>query len=232
VAGSYTVTVTVNGRTSSPFNFTVLPAITSATPDNVRIGQQITITGTGFATNPGENAVTLNGRTVPVLPGSTATTLLVTAVPGLTGTTLDIVVTTRGVASAPFRITLNPAPVIISQTLGGVTYAAVSGIFETRERIVITVSGADPNGDVVSASFVIRDGEGQTLGSFTDVNLGGTVSNQAQFVFKLPFENANHFTAAMSVTVRLKDAAGNTSESVTGTIVNPDIRQFVGPSGQ
>lgn len=227
VAGPYTVRVTVNGRTSSAVNFTVLPAITSATPASVRIGEQITITGTGFSTNMSDNSVTLNGRSVAVQPGSTPGTLLVTAFPGLTGTTLDIVVTTRGAASAPFQIAINPSPVIIDQTIGSTFYPAVSAIFETRTRIVVTISGADPNGDVSAASFVIRDGAGQLLGTFTDITLGGILNNQPQFVFRVPFENANHFTAASFVTVQLKDAAGNTSNSVIAPIVMPDVRQPV-----
>ncbi len=227
VAGTYTVKVTVNGRTSSAVNFTVLPAITSVTPASVRIGEVITITGTGFSTNMAENTVTLNGRSVPVQPGPTPGTLLVTAFPGLTGTTLDIVVTTRGVSSEPFQIEINPSPVILDQTIGSTFYPAVSAIFETRSRIMVTVSGADPNGDVTAASFVIRDGAGQLLGSFTDIDVRGILANQPQFVFRVPFENANHFTAASFVTVHLKDGAGNTSNSVVAPIVMPDVRQPV-----
>jgi hypothetical protein len=227
VGGAYTVTVTVNGRTSNSVGFMVLPAITSATPASVRIGETVTITGTGFSSNMAENAVSLNGTNVPILTGSNSGTLLVTAFPGLTGTTLDIVVTTRGAASAPFQIELNPSPVILDQTIGSTFYQAVSAIFESRTVLAVTVSGADPNGDVSSASFVIRDGAGQLLGSFTDLSVAGVVGNQPQFVFRMPFNNANHFTAASTVTVQLKDAAGNTSNSVLAPIVNPDVRQPV-----
>jgi hypothetical protein len=224
IAGPYTVTVTVNGRTSSGVNFNVVPFITSATPASVRIGEQILVSGTGFSPTLSENVVTLNGNAVPLEPNSTAGTLIVTAAPGLTGTTLDIVVTTRGVASNTVTIELNPAPVIIGQVINGQFHQAVTGIFQRRDLIVVTVSGADPNGDVVSASFRITDGEGQVLGTFSDVDVRSTLANQAQFVFSVPFENANHFTAASSVAVQLRDAAGNTSNSVIGIIVNPDIR--------
>jgi hypothetical protein len=225
VGGQYNVTVTVNGRTSAPATFTVLPFITSVTPESVRIGDQVFITGIGFSTNLAENVVTLNGRTVPLNPASTVSTLVVTAAPGITGTSLDVVVTVRGAPSNTVSVELNPAPVILTQVIGSQTYQAVSGRFERRDLIVVDVSGADPNGDVVRASFVIRDGEGQTLGTFGDVDVRSQLQNQPQFVLRVPFENANHFTAAVSVVVRLEDAAGNTSNSVVGTIVNPDIRQ-------
>jgi hypothetical protein len=227
VAGPYTVSVTVNGRTSNSVPFTVLPAITSATPATVRIGETIRISGTGFSSNMGENTVSLNGTVVPILSGSSSSTLLVTAFPGLSGTTLDIVVTTRGAVSAPFRIAISQVPVILEQTIGTTVYPAVYAIFETRTLIAVTVSGADPNGDVVSASFIIRDGANQVLGSFSNVNVSGILGGQVRFVFRTPFENANHFTAASTVTVQLKDSMGNVSDSVVGAIINPDVRQQV-----
>jgi hypothetical protein len=225
VGGQYNVTVAVNGRTSAPVTFTVTPFITSVTPESVRIGDQLFITGLGFSPNLAENVVTLNGRTVPLDAGSTVSTLVVTAAPGISGTSLAVVVTVRGAPSNTVSVELNPAPVILTQVIGGRTYQGVSGRFERRDLIVVDVSGADPNGDVVLASFVIRDGEGQVLGTFNNVDVRSQLANQSQFVFRVPFENANHFTAAISVLVRLEDAAGNTSNSVTGVIVNPDIRQ-------
>ena len=52
-----------------------------------------------------------------------------------------MVVTTRGIASNTFRVALSQVPGI--QT--------VSGIFETRERLVIRIAGFDATGDLASA---------------------------------------------------------------------------------
>jgi hypothetical protein len=224
VAGAHSVTVTVNGRTSAPIAFAVTPFITSATPAEVRIGGEIRISGTGFSPVLSENVVTLNGRTVALAPGSTAGTLIVIAFPGLTGASLDIVVTTRGVASNTVRIAISPAPVIIGQTIGGVVFESATAVFTRRDLITVTVSGADPNGDVASLVLILRDGEGQVLGFFDAIDVRSILTNQSQFVFSVPIENANHFTAAHTATLQLKDAAGNASDLVTIDVVNPDIR--------
>jgi hypothetical protein len=177
--------------------------------------QQLQISGTGFSPTLSNNVVTLNGQAVPLLPASTASTLVVLVPLGTTGTGIDVVVTTRNIASNTFRVALSQVPGLLR----------VSGIFETRERLVITIEGFDATGDVASALMIIRDGEQQVLGFFDNISVSGVAGTPGQFALTVPFENANHFTAAMTVTVQLRDAAGNTSPLVTGRIINPDIRE-------
>ena len=69
-------------------------------------------------------------------------------------------------------------------------------------------------------SIVIRDGEQQVLAFFPVRQLERTRS-QTEFTVTVPFTNANHFTAAMTVTVQIRDAAGNVSPVVTGRITIP-----------
>jgi IPT/TIG domain len=215
VAGPHTVRVTVTGgQPSMPLNFTVTPQITAVTPATAVILQRLEISGTGFSPTLSDNVVTLNGRAVALLPASSASTLVVIVPLGTSGAGIDVVVTTRGIASNTFRVALSQIPGI--QT--------VSGIFETRERLVIRITGFHAGGNLASAAIVIRDGEQQVLGFFPSVTLP---SGQTEFNLSVPFDNANHFTAAMTVTVQLRDAAGNTSNLVTGPIVNPDIRGSV-----
>jgi len=197
-----------------PLTFTVTPLITGASPATAVILQQLQISGTGFSPTLSDNVVTLNGQTVPVLPSSSASTLVVLVPLGSSGTGLDVVVTTRGIASNTLRVPLSQAPGILT----------VSGLFTNRETLVITIAGFDATGDVSSASMVIQDGEGQVLGNFPSVSLSSPAANQASFNLAVPFTNANHFTAAMTVAVQLRDGAGNTSNVVTGRITNPDIR--------
>jgi hypothetical protein len=215
VAGPHAVRVTVTGgQPSLPLTFTVTPLITAVSPATAVILQQLQITGTGFSPTLSDNVVTLNGRAVPLLPASTASTLVVLVPLGTAGAGIDVVVTTRNIASNTFRVPLSQVPVI--QT--------VSGIFETRENLVIRILGFDATGDLASAAIVIRDGEQQVLGFFPSISLSGVAPGQTEFNLNVPFANANHFTAAMTATVQLRDTAGNVSNLVTGQIINPDIR--------
>jgi hypothetical protein len=89
---------------------------------------------------------------------------------------------------------------------------------------VITISGADPNGDVVTVDITIRDGEGHALGRFENLDIRNAVSNRTQFVFAIPLLNANFFTAAMQASVQLRDSDGNVSNIWIEKVFNPDIR--------
>jgi IPT/TIG domain len=212
VAGPHTVRVTVvGGQPSLPLNFTVTPLITAVTPATAVILQQLQISGTGFSPTLSDNVVTLNGRAVALDAGSSASTLVVTVPRGTSGAGVDVVVTTRGIASNTFRVALSQLPVIDS----------VSGIFETRETLVIRIVGIDATGDLASASIVIRDGEQQVLAFLPAVTIQ---PGQTEFTATVTLANANHFTAAMTVTAQIRDAAGNVSPLVTGRIINPDIR--------
>jgi hypothetical protein len=216
-AGEYTVTLSVSGvAATGSLTFTVEPLITAVTPSPAIIGSLLRITGTGFSATMADNAVTLNGRSVTLDSSSTAATLVVTVPRGTSGANLQVQVTTRGVPSNIFTVPLSQVPVAFAE--------CVRGIFERRDRLVITVCGSDATGDVVSVALTIRDGEGQVLGDFPAIDVRSLLAGRFDFEFSVPFDQANHFTAAITVTVQLKDAAGNTSNSVTGKITNPDIR--------
>jgi hypothetical protein len=188
----------------------------------VSIGGQLSISGTGFSPVLSENVVTLNGNPVSLDSGSSPAILLVTVKPGVSGTSLAVVVTTRGIASNTVTVTINPSPVILTQTfiVSGQpkTFPGVTAIFERRDNLVVTVSGTDPNGDVVTCTITIRDGEGQVLGNLS-VDVTSILANQIQFVFRAPLSESNHFTAAMKAIVQLKDAAGNASNVWTADVI-------------
>ena len=114
VAGPHTVTVTVAGQRSVPLNFTVTPLLTAVTPATAVILQQLQISGTGFSPTLSDNVVTLNGQTVATLPSSSASTLVVLVPLGSSGTGLDVVVTTRGIASNTLRVPLSQVSGIVS----------------------------------------------------------------------------------------------------------------------
>lgn len=91
------LSVTTNGKTSNAISFNVLipviPTITSISPDNGDIGDEVIITGTDFSTTPEENIVSFNGGIATVI-SSTETTI--TAIVPATATTGDVTVTRDG----------------------------------------------------------------------------------------------------------------------------------------
>jgi hypothetical protein len=218
VGGNYSVRVLVRGVASNTVAFMTLPAI-SVSPSTVAIGGQLRISGTGFSTSLAENLVTISGRIFSLDPGSSVSALLVTIPPGTTGTSLEVMVTVRGAASNRQTVALSPNPIIFS----------AKAVFQTRETILITVYGADANGDIKSLALTVKDGAGQVLGDFPAISLQSALSNQPVFIFSIPLSQANHFTAASTVALQLTDLAGNTSAVFTTAIVNPDIRPAVIP---
>jgi hypothetical protein len=110
-AGNVNVSITVNGGTSNPASFTVIPSITAVSANSGAIGTPVTISGTSFGAQ-GTNTVTFNG--VASGPTTWSDTSITAPVP--TGATSGpIVVTVNGIASNGVSFTVaSPAPTISS----------------------------------------------------------------------------------------------------------------------
>jgi len=110
-AGNVNVSITVNGGTTNPAPFTVIPSIASVSVNSGAIGTPVTISGTSFGAQ-GTNTVTFNG--VASGPTTWSDTSITAPVP--TGaTTGPIIVTVNGLASNSVSFTVNaPAPTITS----------------------------------------------------------------------------------------------------------------------
>ncbi len=94
------LTVSTNGKTSNAVLYTVLipivPTITTLTPDNGEIGDEVIITGTDFSTTPEENIVSFNGIAATVT-ASTATSITTTVPAG--ASTGNVTVTRDGASN-------------------------------------------------------------------------------------------------------------------------------------
>ena len=106
VLGSATITATSEGKSGTAL-VTVSdgtpPIVTSVAPDTLTPGATVTITGSGFSTNPGENSVTVSGVAVTVSAATeTQLTIVLPAVLPCQPTQLVavVVVTAGGAASA------------------------------------------------------------------------------------------------------------------------------------
>jgi len=127
-------------------------SIAGFTPGEGTVGTSITIRGSGFSTNPSENAVTFNG--VSSVVTAATTTQIITNVPTGAATGPIIVTTPSGPATSnsPFKVDGLTAPTItsFSPTIGPVgTVVTVNGTnFETirtNNKVKLNVTGAVVN---------------------------------------------------------------------------------------
>lgn len=129
-AGPASITLATRGGSSAaPLAFTVLagapgaPVLTSIAPQVAHVGEQVTLTGSGFGPSPAANTVTLAGRACPIVSGS-ATTLVVTVPAGAKAGKL-VVTSPAGASSLGrtlFVTSAQPAP--LGQTgAGNLLYA-------------------------------------------------------------------------------------------------------------
>jgi hypothetical protein len=112
--GTVTITATSEGKTGTA-TVTVsdgsFPIITGIAPDTIVPGVTVTITGTGFATNPQDNAVTVGGSAVTVTAASATqlSFILPANFPCRATQRVSVVVTTdlgSGTAEQPLRIAI------------------------------------------------------------------------------------------------------------------------------
>ena len=104
--GSATITATSEGKSGTSTVYVTdgtPPVVTSVSPDTITPGVSMTIDGTGFSPNPGENSVTVAGVPVTVTAASTTqlTVLIPTSMPCQATQLVSVIVTTAsGVSSA------------------------------------------------------------------------------------------------------------------------------------
>ena len=160
--GSNTVSVL---RNTISENVTMPPTIGSFTPTSGPVGTTVTITGSNFSTNGGDNIVRF-GDMQADLSGATSTQLTVTVPNG--ATTNPISVTVNGLAAYsnnPFNVTSAEAPVIDS-------FTPTSGPVGTT--VTITGSNFSTNSADNNVSF---GGNQATVISSTTTQLIVTVTN-------------------------------------------------------
>jgi len=223
--GTQDITVTTDGGTSTTSaadQFTYLPpapTLTSISPTSGSTtgGTSVTITGTNFATTPGDNTVDF-GTVAATVTAASATSLTVTA-PAGTGTQ-DVTVTTAGgttsiTAADQFTYIAPPAPTVtsISPTsgpeAGGTTVTITGTDFDPIEgnntvkfgTTVAAVTGAS------STSLTVTAPAGTSTADVTVTTNSGTS----------PISAADEFTYLPSPTVT--SVASNTGPETGGSTV-------------
>ncbi len=119
--GTLTGSVTVNGISSGTavqlaqvVATSTAPTVTAITSSISANAATITVTGTGFSTTPGQNAVTFNNGAVGAVTASTATSLTVTMSTKPKAGSLTAIVATNGVASGTAVQVATVNPVVTS----------------------------------------------------------------------------------------------------------------------
>jgi hypothetical protein len=148
----------------------------------------VTITGTGFDSNPANDLVTFSGSASGLVTVATPTTLTVTGVTGLVGGALDATVTVNGVSSGATPVQVaTVTPVITSSTLAlaanGTTLTISGyGFDSTTASDLLSFSGT-ASGQVTQATLTqlsLTSLTGLTVGPLTaSVSVDGAGSGPA-----------------------------------------------------
>ena len=162
--GSATITATSEGKSGTSTVYVTdgtPPVVTSVSPDTITPGISVTINGTGFSPNPGQNSVTVAGVPVTVTAASTTqlTLLIPATMPCQATQEVSVIVTTAdGVSSA--QKTLKVAiqrSLTVGQALLLTNFSDIScnELSQTGGRYIVSVysTARDPN---TSAQFELK----------------------------------------------------------------------------
>ncbi|NBE84082.1 RHS repeat-associated core domain-containing protein [Micromonospora rubida] len=257
------VTVTVGGATaSSPQSFVVVgpdesaPTVTGVSPTVVAPGGTVTVTGTGFAADAADNAVTLN-RT-RAFPSAVAAGSLTVEVPTGAGSGRIGVRTRHGSGDGAADVFVAPAPYTVADVvhtsrvaLGGTRSVSIPSagdialvVFDLTEGQRASVQFADGTfGSCGISTAKVLDPFGRTAASSGCVGATGfidTVTARTAGTYTLLLAASSTATGSVAATVREvpADAAAATTpggEPVTVTTTVPGQNAavtFAGSTGQ
>jgi hypothetical protein len=180
------------------------PTITSFSPANGAIGTSITITGTNFASNPGDNVVKINGAIATVTAAS-ATNLTIIVPQGAGTGKITVTVGTQTATSATdFRVNNTPNPIPANQLPEITGFSPMDGEVGTAVTITGTNFNTTANqnsikfngitSSVIAASntqLTTTVPAGAATGKITVTTSGGTATSAADFtvIVNLPPPN-------------------------------------------
>jgi hypothetical protein len=233
VTGARTVTVTSAGGTSNSLTFTItattMPQLTSLSPNSGKQGTTValTITGTNLSGATAVNFSSSSGVTVTGIQ-STATQVTCSVAIAASATTgsRSVSVTTPQGTSNMLNLTITSGTSGTAPTISNLSASPV--VASTSPKILVQISGSfdftDPDGDILytgdSATsakmrFTMSLGSSCTITSTgAYLNKPGVTSGHIEFL-TATFEPGSMNMGTFSVTFRLLDAAGNTSNSLS-----------------
>ncbi|MFI9639121.1 RHS repeat-associated core domain-containing protein [Micromonospora sp. NPDC051925] len=256
------VSVTVGGVTAtSPQSFVVTgpdesaPTVTAVAPSVVAPGGTVTVTGTGFATQAADNAVTLN-RTRAFLPTAAAGSLTVEVPAGVASGRIGVR-TAHGSGDSAADVFVAPAPYTVADvahtartTLGATTPVSIPSagdialvVFDLAEGQRASVKLADGTFGSCGVSAKLLDPFGRTAASAGCVGATGfidTATARTAGTYTLLLAAASTVTGSISATVQEvpADAAASTTAggapvTVTTTVSGQNgAVTFPGSTGQ
>lgn len=212
-ASSGTITVAVGGQTATSSNSFVVTApapaglsLTNFTPAFGVVGSVVTISGTGFSTNPVNNTVKFNGITATVT-ASTATNITTSVPTGAVTGKITVTVGGQTVTSATnYTVNALAFPEITS-------FSPESG----KEGETVTITGT--NFSAVPAENVIK---------FKSTTATVTASTTTSITTTVP---AGAETGAISITIGGQTGISSTNFTVVPTYIAPTISNFAPTSG-
>jgi hypothetical protein len=221
-AGTPSVTVSVNGVTSSPVTFTIIPAaaISGLVPSSATAGGAaftLTVNGSGFVNG---STVQWNGSAVPTNFVSTGQ-LTASISAGLIASagTPSVTVSVNGVTSSPVIFTITAPAVISGLVPSAVTAGGSAFTLTVNGSGFVNGSTVQWNGSAVSTSFVSA---GQLTASISagliasagtpsvTVSVNGVTSSPVTFTI-----NAANATAVISGLVPSAATAGGAAFTLT-----------------
>lgn len=179
---SFKVSVTVAGNKSNEIDFKVIPDITNISPTSVRIGDEITITGTGFGDAKGSSEVLFN-TTLAVDFTNWADEEIIVKVPaGATSGKISVSVNNqksdeKDFVVLPFISGINPT----SAQIGADVTIRGTGFGDTRGTSVVSFNSINATDYTWSStSIVVKVPTGATTGKLS-ITVGGNISNELDF---------------------------------------------------
>jgi M6 family metalloprotease-like protein len=178
-------TLEPNGNVALTAAFAMVPEITSLHPTSGKVGDTVTISGTGFGAQQSTSTVAFNGTGASAISSWSDTSIVVKVPTG--ATTGDVVVTVNGVASNGVAFTVSVGPVIksLNPTSGKVgDTVTISGTGFGAQQLTSTVTFNGTGASTISSwsdtAIVVKVPAGATTGNVV-VTVNGVASNGVTF---------------------------------------------------
>ncbi|MBM2813407.1 MAG: hypothetical protein HW421_169 [Ignavibacteria bacterium] len=193
------VSVSVNGQKSNEVDFSVLHEITSINPASAKIGDNITITGSGFGSTQGSGFVMFGSVSVTNYISWSATTIVVKVPAGAASGKLSV--TINGTKSnevdftvLPYISGINPTSASIGDniTITGTGFGATQG----TSFVTFNTTNASDYSSWNATSIVVKVPAGATSGNLS-VKVNGNKSNEVSFT--ITTTNPNEVTIGTQI---------------------------------
>ena len=159
------ISVSVNGEVIETEVFTIVPTISSISPDRGSVSLEVTISGSGFSPMVSENTVTFGGGVDGVVSsGNTSTELMVSVPEGAVSGPIEVLVNGEAVETDVFTVEPTITNLdVTSGIVGAVVRISGSGFSPMVSENSVTFLGTSESGDNSLAAITSVNGIGTEL---------------------------------------------------------------------